>query len=272
MIDQIYAAPKGITLEDGLAFAAEHRLNFELPNFYAPGNLERLEEEIARTRQLAGEFHGTLSLHGPMMDINVVSPDPEVRRISRHRYEQAILAAKQLNVRYVVFHTQWTPVFHVAGLTKQWLAEVTDYWEQLIAEHLEDTSITVLLENFMDETPDLMNTVLARIDSSHLKACLDTGHVNLFSDMSPIDWMSELGNHLAYIHAHNNNGETDEHEAFDKGLIDMESFLNHLALLPQKSHLAIEVNTLTALSRSYEMLKPYIQLQNEQFAAKSFLI
>ncbi len=272
MIDQIYAAPKGVSLEEGFQFANEHRLNFELPNFYEPANLERLDEEIARTARLLTDFNGTLALHGPIMDVNVVSPDPEVRRISRHRYQQAIIAAKQLGVRYIVFHTQWSPIFQVAGLTKGWLAEVTDYWEQIIAEHLEETAITVLIENFMDEKPDLMNTVLSRIDSPHLKACLDTGHVNLFSEMSPIDWMSELGNHLVYIHAHNNNGESDEHEAFDKGLIDMESFLNHLALLPQKIHLAIEVGNISALARSYEMLKPYLQLQTEQFASKSFLI
>ena len=77
---------------------------------------------------------------------------------------------------------------------------------------------------------------------------------------------------MAYIHAHNNGGTLDSHDSFEKGLLDMESFLNHLALLPQKIHLAIETSTVKGLASSYDMLRPYLKLQSEQFASKSFLI
>ena len=272
MIDQIFAAPKGIKVEDGYAFAVEHRINYELPNFYKPAELDQLDETIEQTRTLVKEFQGILSMHGPMRDINVISEDPAIRKVSRQRYEQAIVAAKELNIRYVILHSHWTPLVSVANKGREWASEMADYWEELIAEHLEDTHITILLENAMDESPDLMNHILGRLESQHLKACLDTGHVNLFSDMSVIDWLGELGHNLAYIHASNNNGEFDEHEAFDKGIIDMESFLNHLALLPHKVHLAMEMMTMKSMDRSYDMLRPYLKLQAEQFASKSFLI
>jgi sugar phosphate isomerase/epimerase len=258
MIDRIFAAPKGAELAEGIAFAIEHKLDYELPTFYYPENLDNGAAEIAKYNGLLAGFKGMLSMHGPIFDMNVVSLDPEIERISRYRYMQAINIAKELDVRYLVFHTQWTPI--------------TGFWEELIAEHLEGSNLTILLENFLDPTPESMITLLNRVSSPHLRACLDTGHVNIFSDMSPIDWVRELGHHVAYIHAHNNAGSLDSHDGFERGLIDMDCFLNHLALLPQKIHLAIETATIEDLNASYAMLKPYLKLQNEQYASKSFLI
>jgi sugar phosphate isomerase/epimerase len=272
MIDRIFAAPKGCELEQGIQFAIDNRLDYELPTFYYVENLDNKDAEIARYNSLLTGFRGILSMHGPIFDTNVVSLDPEILRVSKRRYLQAIDVAKEMDVRYLVFHSQWTPIYPAANATKMWLAKVTDFWEQLIAEHLEGSNLTILIENFLDPTPDTMLTLLSRVSSPHLRACLDTGHVNIFSELSPIDWIRELGSYVTYIHAHNNGGELDSHDAFDKGLLDMHSFLNHLALLPQKAHLAIETSTAKGLTSSYEMLKPYIKLQNEQFASKSFLI
>jgi hypothetical protein len=52
----------------------------------------------------------------------------------------------------------------------------------------------------------------------------------------------------------------------------MDSFLNHIALLPQKLHLCIETASLEALESSYAKVAPYLQLQNEHIQSKSFLI
>lgn len=272
MIDRVFAAPKGPELEQGIQFALTHQLDYELPTFYYVENLDQKDREIARYRELLTDFKGILSMHGPIFDTNVVSMDPEVMRISQQRYLQAIGVAKEMGARYLVFHSQWTPIYPAANATRMWLAKMTEYWEKIIAEHLQGTNLTILIENFLDPSPDSMLTLLSRVNSPHLKACLDTGHVNIFSPLSPIDWLKQLGSHVAYIHAHNNGGEFDSHDSFEQGVLDMESFLSHVALLPQKIHVAIETSTVKGLGASYEILKPYLQLQDEQHVTKSFLI
>lgn len=272
MIDRVFAAPKGPELEQGIEFAIANRLNYELPTFYYVENLDSKEREIARYRELMTGFQGILSMHGPIFDTNVVSLDPEIMKVSRHRYLQAIEVAKEMDVRYLIFHSQWTPIYSAANVTRRWLSKVTEFWERIIAEHLEGSQLTVLIENFLDPTPESTLILLNRIASPHLKACLDTGHINLFSPMSPIDWLAEMGSQVAYIHAHNNGGELDSHDSFENGLLDMPAFLNHLALLPHKVHLAIETASIEGLSNSYAMLRPYLKLQENQFACKSFLI
>ena len=272
MIDRVFAAPKGPELEQGIQFALHHQLDYELPTFYYVENLDAKDREIARYQQLLAGFQGILSMHGPIFDTNVVSLDPELMRISRQRYIQAINVAKEMGVRYLVFHSQWTPIYPAANATRMWLNKMTEYWEQTIAEHLQGTQLTVLIENFLDTSPESMMTLLSRIDSPHLKACLDTGHVNIFSELSPIDWLKTLGNQVVYIHAHNNGGELDSHDAFGQGLLDLDSILQHVALLPQKIHVAIETSTVKGLSESYEILKPYWQIPTPQVGIKSFLI
>jgi sugar phosphate isomerase/epimerase len=272
MIDRVFAAPKGPELKAGIDFALAHQLDYELPTFYYVENLDHKDREISKYRQLLTGFRGQLAMHGPIFDTNVVSPDPEMQRISQHRYIQAIQVALEMDVRYLIFHSQWTPVYPAANAMRLWLANLNDYWEKTIAEHVAGTNLTILIENFLDPSPEPMLTMLSRINSPHLKACLDTGHVNIFSPLSPVDWLRELGPHVAYIHAHNNGGQLDSHDAFSQGLLDMDSFLSHVSQLPQKLHVAIETSTVQGMASSYEILKPYLQQQHTRLVAQSFLI
>ncbi len=272
MIDKIYAAPKYIPLESGIEFALNNNICYEVPAFMSPASLDNQVEELETFRQKLNGFQGTLSLHGPIYDMNPVSLDPQIAKSSRHRYVQALDVCKKLGVKYLVFHSQYTPIFDVANVYKEWLAQNVDFWQGLIDEHLGDSDMVILIENFMDTTPDIINNLISKVDSPNFKACLDTGHVNLFSKIPPIDWLDEMGGNLAYIHAHNNSGEKDEHRAFDKGTIDMEGFLNHLIMLPNKMSLAIEVFDMEGIDESYKMLAPYMNMQSEHTSSKSFLL
>lgn len=271
MIDRIFAAPKGESPEQGIAFAKMHGLNYEFPST-SFSLLESVEKGVERYQSWLNGFNGLLALHGPYEDLNVASTDPDIARISRQRYLHVIELAKALKFRYVLFHSQWTPLYAAKNATKNWISRMTDFWEQVVVEHLEDSHTTVLIENFLEPTPEHIVKLLSRMNSPHLKACLDTGHVNLFSQCSPEDWIHELGPHVVYIHANNNAGDVDSHDAFDKGIVDMDSFLNHIALLPQKLHLSIETTTLEALESSFGQLDKYLRLQNENAQSKSFLI
>src|ERR1044072_6280138 len=134
MIDRVFAALKGCDLAEGIDYAIANGLDYELPTFYYTENLDNKDEEIAKYRHMLTHFRGMLSMHGPIFDTNVVSLDPEIMKVSRHRYMQAINVAKEMNVRYLVFHSQWTPIYPAANASKQWLAKVTDFWEEMIAD------------------------------------------------------------------------------------------------------------------------------------------
>lgn len=272
MIDKLFVAPKGTELSDGIAFAQTHGLSYEIPSFLNPAALDRKEVEMSLYNEALGDFTGALSMHGPVFDMNPVSLDPTIQLGSRARYAQAIGVANQLGVKYLVFHSQYTPIYRVANVYEQWMSACTDFWQELAETHLEGTPLVVVIENFMDETPEIVNELIDRIGSPHVRACLDVGHVNLFSKLPPIDWIDILGHNLVYIHAHNNHGKHDEHLAFHRGTLDLEGFFNHLVLSRYKSHVAIEVFDLPGIRESYTFIEPFMKLQEAQSVSRSFLL
>lgn len=272
MIDKIYAAPKYVNEKKGIDFAVKYQLSYEIPGFMGPSILEQGKELLTNYRKRISGIQGNLSLHGPVFDTNPVSLDPRIAKSSRLRYNQAINICKALGTKYIVFHSQYSPIYDVANVYNEWMAQVVDYWQEVVETQLQDSSLIILMENFMDNRPEILLEMASRINSPHFKICLDVGHVNLFSKLHPIKWLDVLGSHLAYIHAHNNHGEKDEHCAFNHGSIDMEGFLNHLVLLPNKINLALEVFSMEGIEESYQILLPFLEMQETHMTTKSFIL
>jgi len=272
MIHSIFAAPKGGDLAEGIRYAIDQGLNYELPTFYYPYILDNADSEIEKFALLLKDFQGTLSMHGPIFDMNPVSLDPGIAEVSRQRYQQAIAVAKRMNVKYLVFHSQYTPIYTAADCLKPWMNSTIEFFESLLENELADSNLTLLLENYLDETPIYLKTILSRINHPQLRCCLDIGHVNIFSQRSPLEWLEDLGNFVVYIHAHNNHGALDNHLGFQQGSIDMAGFLSHLALTSHRVHLAVETGSVSDLKTSHQQVLPYLEMQSTQLRSKSFLV
>ena len=267
MLEQIFIAPKQNSLEDSIAFSQKHQLGLELPNFMYPNVLMNRHEEVKQYQTALAGFKLPVTMHGPVFDVNPVSLDPEIADISRQRYEPAIECALALNARFLVLHTQWTPIYQVADCYQPWLEGTISFFQNIIHRYVQDTSLTLVLENFLDPAPNILNDLVTGIDSPHLQACLDIGHVNLFSKIAPTDWLDSLGSNLAYVHAHNNWGRLDEHSPLQEGNLDMEGFLTHASLSPHRLQLVIEVLTLEGISQSLPILEPYLRQKHTLLSA-----
>lgn len=268
LIDHIFAAPKGEHFEQGLALARQQHLNFEIQL----EQLHQIDDEMEKAQTMLRDFQGQVALAVPWSNLNLASVDPDIAQLSQQKYLKAIEVAKAFQIRYLILDSQWSPVYAAAQTTKQWLSKMTDFWEETIGTYLADSHLTILIENFMEPTPESLIKLMSRVNSPQFRVCFDTGHANIFSQCAPVDWLHDLGAYATYIHAHNNNGAVDSHDAFDKGNIDMDSFLNHIALLPQKFHVSINTNSIEALESSYTKLPAYLQLQRENTGSKNFLI
>jgi sugar phosphate isomerase/epimerase len=58
------------------------------------------------------------------------------------------------------------------------------------------------------------------IPGGDIAFCLDTGHVNVFSRLSVRRWWDSLGDRIAAIHLHDNDGLSDDHLEPGKGTFD----------------------------------------------------
>lgn len=273
MIQQVVVAPKCMPAEVGLEFARAHKLGYEIPGFMEPAALENPAVSIQQWRKRLESINGMLTLHGPVYDLNPISLDPRIAESSTLRYRQAVDVCKELGCRYLVVHSQFSTLFSVARVKQGWMKATVDFWQQFAEEVLEAIpSLSVTIENFMEEEPGQLRTLIDGIDHPQIKACLDTGHANIFSSTSIVTWLDELEHQLVYIHSHNNYGQFDEHRGYSHGTLEMEGFLNHLVLLPHKINLALEIFDETELRESYRLIEHYLASQEAHLSEKTFLI
>lgn len=85
--------------------------------------------------------------------------------------------------------------------------------------------INICLENmpmpyFSIATPQKILQFINEINDSNFKACLDTGHISIFPNLSVGDSIRMLKDKLQTLHIHDNMGDGDSHIFPTEGIID----------------------------------------------------
>ncbi|TJX13518.1 sugar phosphate isomerase/epimerase [Tissierella creatinini] len=187
------------------------QVGIEIQDFTEP-NLtdEEVKHLTIRYNKLFSQFNGVKSLHGPFLDLKPASPDLEIRRVSYNKYLRTLKVATQLDMDYVIFHSQINPYLNDPYLIKLNNIQTRDFFHEILDE-LKDFKGTILIENIFEPTPDLIKERIDMINIPNIKNILDIGHAKLGS-VSLEKWVKELKNHLVYVHLHSNNGVHDLHQ------------------------------------------------------------
>lgn len=187
------------------------QVGVEIQDFTEP-NLtdEEVKDLTVRYNKLFSEFNGIKSLHGPFLDLKPASPDLEIRRVSYNKYLKTLKVATQLDMDYVIFHSQINPYLNDPCLIKLNNIQARDFFYEILDE-LKDFKGTILIENIFEPTPDLIKERIDMFNIPNIKIILDIGHAKL-SNVSLEKWVKELKDHLVYVHLHSNNGVHDQHQ------------------------------------------------------------
>jgi sugar phosphate isomerase/epimerase len=248
-------------IEDVVKLANELGVNIEICRFADSHILDgNLDAEVKRFYDALKDFQGKLSLHGTFFDLNPVSKDSRITEITIYRYTQSLNIAKALNAKTIVFHTGYnglvkSKVYHDMFINNQILL-----WKEFIKQ-FEDADITVVLENTYEDTTEVIASAVDSVNSKYLKACIDTGHVNINSSLSVDEWITELGESLHHMHLHNNSGHFDEHASLLSGTMDFKKILNHLSQNNLNPNLVIEIFQEKPALESFELVKNQLNIQ-----------
>ncbi len=82
--------------------------------------------------------------------------------------------------------------------------------------------------NFSISTPEEIMRLVREINDDSFKVCLDTGHVNMFKDVTNADAVRLFGKDLCTLHCHDNPGNYDNHYMPYFGTIDWRDFYKAL--------------------------------------------
>lgn len=251
---QILLQLKGVELAHAQELLQQGRVGLEVVDFAHPALLDTgWENRLAELLPLCQSWPGPLSMHGPFLDLSPASPDPGLRRLTLHRYRQAIAIGAQLQASYLVFHSQFNPSIREANYATNWVAGNANFWATLLPE-LEAVGTTALIENVWEPGPDHIIALLDRVNSPYLRSCLDVAHAHLYGKLPVSEWVTRLGKRLAYVHLSDNQGQWDDHLPLGLGEINFQPLIATIAKLDVTPWFVLEVNSLQGAKQSLQHL------------------
>jgi len=241
-----------------VALAREYHVGIEIQIYgYDPALLDGdWRTLVDQHKTLLRGFEGQIALHGAFYDMISASLDMRIAALTRERYLLNLHIAAELGARHVVFHANYFPVIHHPNYLPDWTRRQVDFWRELV-EHAQRLDLTIALENMWEPEPAIIAEVLDQVDSPHLAACLDVGHVHLYSDSLPFSaWLERVKDRLVHCHINNNRGLHDEHLPLDVegGVVDYERILPMIRALPRQPMVCLEMDELSYLERSLRYL------------------
>jgi sugar phosphate isomerase/epimerase len=230
-------------------------LGVEIQDFTEP-NLtdEEILDRVNRYKKILKDFKQIKALHGPFLDLKPSSPDKDIRRISYMKYLRTMEIAIELDIDYVIFHSQINPYLREPNLKKLNNLQARDFWHSLV-EEARDFRGTIVIENIFEETPDMLKELVDTIGLSNVKVNFDIGHARL-GTATLEKWIRELKDHLVYIHLHSNDGVFDLHQfPTDIEILALNNLLNKYGVNPV---IALEYKS-DDITRELELLTKHVK-------------
>lgn len=129
-------------------------LGVEIQDFTEPNLSEEDKKDIIDNYiEVFKGFKGIKSMHGPFLDLKPSSPDLLIREISYKRYLDTINIARELDMDYLIYHSQINPYLNEPGLSKLNNLQAKEFWDKILDET--DFKGIILIENVFEEGPEI---------------------------------------------------------------------------------------------------------------------
>lgn len=184
-------------------------------------------------------------VHGPMHSVQK-DATAEGRQERLNYMKRSIFAAGLLECKYWVTHPimPYGPLdLDTGDASKTWAVNKAFMSELL--QYAKEQGVTICLENlpmgkFSMAHPLQILKFVREMDDGHFKICLDTGHANLFPEVSLNDVVRQMGTEIKVLHIHDNMGDRDFHLWPTKGIIDWAGFMQALRSVGFKGVFSLE--------------------------------
>ncbi len=198
--------------------AKKYGMGLEIAEYCTAWNMdEQFRETDAQVRDKLMGIPKRV-LHAPFNELFPCAIDPKARALAAGRYRQAIRLADKYGAEKVIIHGGYNPrIYYPVWYVEQSIL----FWK----DFLQETDMPIVLENVLEETPDMLLDIVNGVDDPRLRLCLDVGHVNAYSSIPVMDWLKAWASYLSHFHIHNNDGSCDSHSGLEHGTIPMKELL-----------------------------------------------
>lgn len=238
-----------------LDFAIENRLH---PEIYFDGNAldTARSEDVVRLANTFSEQEIDVTLHGPYMDLSPGGVDVKVKEVTLERIGKTMDYALLFRPKTVVFHPGFDR-WRFEGYFDLWLENSIVAWKP-IARKAEEIGTIVAIENVFEEEPQSLRSLIEGVDSPNFRFCFDTGHYSVFSKAPLGPWFDLLGEFIAEVHLHDNDGTRDDHLPLGDGKMDFEEFFDLLGRITPLPIFTVEPHDEAHLWSSIRAAEKYL--------------
>jgi len=207
-----------------LPLLRERGMSVEL--YFSTSYVDHITDDELRSVRDEMDWGGTLSIHGPFLDLSPGALDTKIAAASLERYIQTMEWSKILRPDVVVFHSGYEK-WKYAGNVPIWLEQSLKTWRAVMPA-AEAAGAKVAIENIVDAEPDHLRLLADEMAHPLFGLCLDVGHRELFSSLSTAEWVTGMGRHIFELHLHDNLGVNDDHMPVGDGKIDFKGLFGRL--------------------------------------------
>ena len=189
-----------------------------------------------------GESYGLkYSVHAPFADINIASSSKPMLKTTLKRLEKSISYANDLNAYVWVFHPGLETGVSMFYPGVDWLQNLKT--TRLLLNIAGDYGVKIAIENVPEPYPFLMKTVedftkFYEEINEDIGLVFDVGHANLNGQTER--FLTILADKIVHIHAHDNDGKSDQHLGIGLGNIDWKNVANMLERISYDKVVIIE--------------------------------
>ena len=105
---------------------------------------------------------------------------------------------------------------------------------------------------------DALLRLMEAVDSDNFGAVLDTGHLHAQKEILPLS-VEKLGPRIHYVHASDNDGQTNQHLAPGKGTVDWDGIFLALKKHDFGGYVAVDVGSVPNLDAEYTASKRFLE-------------
>ena len=220
---------------DAAPVAREYGFGLEIAEYCTAWNMDEKFAGVDDVVKKKLEGISRSTLHAPYNELFPCAIDKKARTLAADRYRQAIDLAKRYGSAKVVIHGGYNPWIYFPV----WYVEQSIlFWKDFLKEN---PGVEIVLENVLETEPQWLLDIVKGVDDSRLKLCLDVGHVNAYSKISVMDWLSSWAPYLSHFHIHNNDGTRDHHNPLNEGSIPMKELLIRIEELCPDATITLEL-------------------------------
>lgn len=221
--------------QDAADTARQFGLGLEIAEFCTAWNMDDEFAAVDPIVRSAISGIGNKVLHAPFNELFPCAIDRKIRALAAERYRQAIALAKRYGAQKVIIHGGYNPWLYYHPW---YLEQSIVFWREFM---LEDPGVELVLENVLEETPELLFAIVEGVAHPKLKLCLDVGHVNAYSKISVETWLEHWAPYLSHFHIHNNHGDRDAHQPLSQGSMDLPALLRQAEFLCPNATYTLEL-------------------------------